>query len=305
MNELLKKKQGVACIAVFYTLLWGLAFPLIKLCMSELSIVRDLDKCLLAGIRFSISGAVLSVYAGVRERRILPEKGDLAAVVGYGALGTAVQYACTFIGLSRVGGGVGAIFDQLCVFFIILLGGIFLKNDSLTWKKVLGCAVGFVGVLAVNTEPTGFAFSFLGEGMMIIAALCQTGAYFIAARSADRLNAVRLVGNGQLVGGVLLLAVSLCLGANIPNISLLGVLLLLALAAISAAAYVLSLMPLRYFPASEVSVYNLLIPVFGVVLSGLILREDILKWNYPVSLALICAGIILVNLKGNKNGKNI
>ena len=152
---------------------------------------------------------------------------------------------------------------------------------------------------------TGFAFSFLGEGMMIIAALCQTGAYFIAAKSADRLSAVRLVGNGQLIGGALLLAVSLCLGANIPKISLAGLLLLLALAAISAAAYVLSLMPLRYFPASEVSVYNLLIPVFGVVLSGIILGEDVLKWNYPISLALICAGIILVNLKGKNNGKNI
>lgn len=305
MNELLKKKQGVACIALIYTLLWGLAFPFIKLCMSELSIVRDLDKCLLAGIRFTVSGAVLSVYAGAREKRALPQKRDAFTVIGYGALGTALQYACTFIGLSRVGGGVGAIFDQLCVFFVILLGGIFLKNDRLTWKKVLGCAVGFVGVLAVNTEPAGFAFSFLGEGMMIIAALCQTGAYFIAAVSADRLSAVRLVGNGQLVGGVLLLVISLCLGASIPKISLAGLLLLLALAAISAVAYVLSLMPLRYFPASEVSVYNLLIPVFGVLMSGVILREDILKWNYPVSLALICVGIILVNIKGKKNGKNI
>jgi drug/metabolite transporter (DMT)-like permease len=305
MNKFLKKKSGVACVALLYTLLWSLAFPLIKLCMSELAVVRDLDKCLLAGIRFTVSGAVLSAYAGMREKRALPQKRDAFTVIGYGSLGTALQYACTFIGLSRVGGGVGAIFDQLCVFFIILLGGIFLRNDSLTWKKVLGCAVGFVGVLAVNTEPTGFAFSFLGEGMMIIAALCQTGAYFIAAKSADRLSAVRLVGNGQLIGGALLLAVSLCLGANIPKISLAGLLLLLALAAISAAAYVLSLMPLRYFPASEVSVYNLLIPVFGVLMSGLILREDILKWNYPVSLALICVGIILVNLKGKKNGKNI
>jgi drug/metabolite transporter (DMT)-like permease len=304
MNFLLQKRWGVAVIALIYTFLWGLAFPLVKLCMTELGVTRDLDKCLVAGIRFAISGAALSLFTGLREGRALPKREDAVTVLGYGIMGTALQYAATYIGLSRVGGGVGAIFDQLCVFFIILLGGIFLKNDSLTVMKVIGCIFGFLGVLAVNTEPAGISFSFLGEGMMILAAALQTVAYFIAARSADRLSAVRLVGNGQLVGGLLLVAVSLVLGASVPAVSVAGIALLLALAAISAIAYVLSLLPLRYFPASEVSVYNLLIPIFGVVLSGLVLSEDILKWNYPVSLGLIAAGIVFVNFR-RKNGKNI
>ena len=304
MNFLLKKRWGVAVIALIYTFLWGLAFPLVKLCMTELGVTRDLDKCLVAGIRFAISGAALSLFTGLREGRALPKREDAVTVLGYGIMGTALQYAATYIGLSRVGGGVGAIFDQLCVFFIILLGGIFLKNDSLTVMKVIGCIFGFLGVLAVNTEPAGISFSFLGEGMMILAAALQTVAYFIAARSADRLSAVRLVGNGQLVGGLLLVAVSLILGATVPAVSVAGIALLLALAAISAIAYVLSLLPLRYFPASEVSVYNLLIPIFGVVLSGLVLSEDILKWNYPVSLGLIAVGIVFVNFR-RKNGTNI
>ena len=54
-------------------------------------------------------------------------------------------------------------------------------------------------------------------------------------------------------------------------------------------------MPLKYFPASEISSFNLLITVFGVVMSGIVLGENILKWNYFVSLALIGAGIILIN----------
>lgn len=304
MNFLLQKRWGVAVIALIYTFLWGLAFPLVKLCMTELGVTRDLDKCLVAGIRFAISGAVLSLFTGLREGRALPKREDAVTVLGYGIMGTALQYAATYIGLSRVGGGVGAIFDQLCVFFIILLGGIFLKNDSLTVMKIIGCVFGFLGVLAVNTEPAGISFSFLGEGMMILAAALQTVAYFIAARSADRLSAVRLVGNGQLVGGLILVVVSLILGATVPAVSVAGIALLLALAAISAIAYVLSLLPLRYFPASEVSVYNLLIPIFGVVLSGLVLSEDILKWNYPVSLGLIAVGIVFVNFR-RKNGKNI
>ena len=79
------------------------------------------------------------------------------------------------------------------------------------------------------------------------------------------------------------------------RVSIEGVLCLAGLAAISAIAYVLSLIPLKYFPASEVSVFNLLITVFGVVMSGIVLGEQIFRWNYLISLTLIIVGILLVN----------
>ena len=107
MNRILEKKWGLVLIALVYTSLWGLAYSLVKLCMRELSISDDLDKCLLAGIRFTLSGAALSVYAGVSEKRALPTKNEFPKILGYGLLGTAIQYSFTFIGLSRVGGGVG------------------------------------------------------------------------------------------------------------------------------------------------------------------------------------------------------
>ena len=301
MNRILEKKWGLVLIALVYTSLWGLAYSLVKLCMRELSISDDLDKCLLAGIRFTLSGAALSVYAGVSEKRALPTKNEFPKILGYGLLGTAIQYSFTFIGLSRVASGVGAIFDQICVFLVVLLGGILLKNDSLTVKKVIGCVLGFIGIVAVNIDGLSFSFSFSGEGIMVIAALCQTGAYFIAAMSAGKVGTVRLVGNAQLIGGLSLLCVSLLLGARIPQVSLTGVLLLLALAAISAVSYVLSLLPLRYYPASKVSVFNLLIPVFGVLFSAPVLGENILKWNYPIALVFIALGIFTVNYKNGKD----
>ena len=58
---------------------------------------------------------------------------------------------------------------------------------------------------------------------------------------------------------------------------------------------ILSLMPLKYFPASEISSFNLLITVFGVVMSALMLGENIFKWSYLISLLLISFGIIMIN----------
>ena len=300
MNSLFQKKRNVALIAVFYTFLWGLCFPLVKLCMSEFGVEdSNYSKCLVAGIRFIVSGLGLCLCLYFfREKSALPSKKALPYLLGYGLLATSLQYAFTYIGLSHVDGAKGAIFDQLCVFIIIILSGLLLRGDHLSSAKIIGAAVGFLGILAVSTGKMSFSFTASGEGMMVLAALCQVGAYFIAAVSAHRVKAIALVGYGQLFGGIALSVFAFLAGGSIPNISVLGILILLLLSIISALAYVLSLIPLKYFPASEISVFNLLITVFGVSMSAVVLGENVFRINYLISLLLISLGIILVNITG-------
>lgn len=291
------KKRNVVFIAIFYTFLWGLCFPFVKLCMQEFDISEsNFSKCLVAGVRFIISGSILCISMLINKKdNILPQKKELSSILGYGILATVLQYTFTYIGLSNVDGAKGAIFDQLSVFIIIILGGLLLRNDKLSPRKLIGAALGFVGVLAVGTEKMSLKFAIEGEGMMTFAAICQAGAYFIATLSANKVSAAKLVGYGQLFGGIILTAFSLIAGGRITKFSVDGLILLLSLALFSAVAYVLSIIPLKYFPASEISVFNLLITVFGVILSGLLLGENIFKINYLISLALISMGIILVN----------
>ena len=296
MADLFSKKRNVVFLAIFYTFLWGCCFPLVKLCMDGFNVTDNLSKCLVAGIRFTLAGLGLVAYSVIRGKRdALPTRAELHYLLGYGLLATTLQYAFTYIGLSNVDGAKGAIFDQLCVFLIIILGGLFFKNDRLTPVKVLGCVIGFLGIIAVSTEKMTFSFALEGEGMMTLAALCQTGAYFLAIACAGKVEPTKLVGYGQLTGGILLTVFSLVMGGRITKITAQGVLTLLALAPFAAVAYVLSLLPLKYFSASEISVLNLLIPVFGVVISGLVLGENIFRINYLISLALIILGILLVN----------
>lgn len=306
--EFFKKKQNVVLIALLYTFLWGCAFPLVKICMEQFAITDNVSKCLVAGIRFFISGAALSLICIIKDKnKSAPiAKNQFPYILSYALLATSIQYAVTYVGLSNVEASKGAIFDQLCVFLIILSAGIFLKNDRLTIFKILGCIVGFIGILMVSQEKMSFTFALNGEGMMILAALCQTLAYFIAAKSANKIEAIKLVGFGQLIGGFILMFVALVLGGKFSKITVLGITILVILASISAIAYVLSLIPLKYFPASEISVFNLLITLFGMILSSLFLGENIFRINYLISFILISLGIILVNFKGKrKNGNNI
>ena len=298
MADFYKKKRNVVLIAIIYTFLWGCCFPLVKLCMRGFCIEDNMSKCLIAGIRFTLAGLGLIVYTAAKgKKRIKLSQKELPYLLSYGLLGTVLQYAFTYIGLSNIDSAKGAIFDQLCDFIIIIVSGLFLKNDKLSMCKILGCMLGFIGVLAVNTEKMTLSFTLNGEFMMTVAALCQTGAYFVAVACTDKILPVKLVGYGQFFGGILLTVFSLVMGGRIREASLQGFLALTALSVFAAIAYVLSLMPLKHFPASEVSVFNLLITVFGVMMSGIVLGESIFKLNYIISLILIILGILLVNWK--------
>ena len=297
MDNFLKKKSNVVLIAIFYSFLWGTAFPLVKICMEQFGAVDNMSKCLVAGIRFTLSGLLLTIFSLIKDKSFLKtNKKSGVNVTAYGVC-LALQYAFTYIGLSNINASAGAIFDQLCVFIIIIASCAFLKNDKFTAKKIIGCIVGFIGIIMVNTDGFSFSFSLSGEGAMFAAALLQAVAYFIAVFSANSLSAVKLVSIGQFIGGLLMIVFALISGGTVNAVTVPGVIVLVGLALISAIAYVLSLLPLKFFPASEIAVFNLLITVFGVIMSALVLGENIFRFNYFAALALVSAGIIFVNLK--------
>ena len=72
--------------------------------------------------------------------------------------------------------------------------------------------------------------------------------------------------------------------------------LLIYLALVSAVAYTLWGCLLKHNPVSRVTIFGFLTPVFGVVLSALLLSEGgALGWSALGALVLVCAGILLVN----------
>ena len=77
------------------------------------------------------------------------------------------------------------------------------------------------------------------------------------------------------------------------------------LAFVSAIAYSLWGILLKYNPVSHVTVFGFMNPVFGVLLSALLLDEtDSLGWKCIVALLLVAFGIYIVNrqTKGEANG---
>lgn len=104
-----------------------------------------------------------------------------------------------------------------------------------------------------------------------------------------------------MLGGVTLAALGLLLGGRLHPQSPMAVGVLLYLAALSATAYSLWGVLLKVNPVSRVAVYTFLQPIFGVLLSLLLVESgaDVPLARYGAGLALVCLSIVAVG-KGQR-----
>ena len=98
-----------------------------------------------------------------------------------------------------------------------------------------------------------------------------------------------------LFGSVLLIIIGLALGGHVEGFTLKSTILLIYMALISAVAFSLWTLLLKYNPVGRVAIYGFTIPVFGVVLSAIFLGEQFVSLKNLSALILVSVGILIVN----------
>ncbi len=292
-------RRVVFLLASLCCLLWGSAYPAIKNGYALLQIeAGDIPSQLVfAGWRFLLAGAVLVAFAAASRKNVLGfDRRTLGQMTLLGLTQTSLQYLFFYLGLAHTTGVKSSIMNATGTFFSVLLAHFIYHNDRLSYPKVLGCVVGFVGVMVVNVGrgPLQFDFTLRGEGSVVMAALVLSAASIYGKKLSQRIDSVVLTGYQLAIGGAALLLVGLALGGTLRGPGLGAVLLLGYLVLLSAAAFSLWTTLLKYNRVSMVAVFNFMIPIFGTLLSGLFLDERFLEWKNALALLLVCAGIWLV-----------
>ena len=139
--------------------------------------------------------------------------------------------------------------------------------------------------------------------MIFISTACAAAGNLLSKKVASGRNPLTVTAWQLLAGGGLLAVAGLIWGGRLNFSSLQGVAILLWLSFVSAAAFSVWTALLKHHPASKISVYTLLIPVFGTALSGLLLGEAVFKIETLLALLLIAAGIVLVNITIKAKGE--
>ncbi len=234
----------------------------------------------------------------IQGKFLKPSKAALPKVFKLCMLQTVIQYFFFYVGLAHTTGVKGSIIEAANVFLSILISCLIFKMEKLDAKKVIGCIIGFLGVIIVNLNGSSLdmAFNLLGDGFILISAFaCAMSAVVIKIYGKTE-DPVMLSGYQFLIGGLIMSVAGFALGGRIHMSSMQGLLLLLYMAFISAGAYTIWGILLKYNPVSKVTVFGFTNPVFGVILSALILGEGgAFTIRSMAALILVSIGIIVVN----------
>ncbi|MBR3858687.1 MAG: DMT family transporter [Bacteroidaceae bacterium] len=297
-TSIFQRPLWVAIFALTAAISWGWAYPLIKLGFAEFGITPTMtsNKILFAGLRFAMSGFIILAIAAVTKRNFrVARPANWGYILVFALLNTTLHYSFFYIGLSHSDGARAAILNSLSVFLVVILACIFFKSDHLTPKKILGCSIGLTGIFILNIgKGGGGQFTFMGDGMIVLNALCSAFASLLTRGLSRRVDVFVGTGYSLFFGGLLLVIPSLLMQGTLPQITLNGLVILGLLISISALGFALYNKLLTCNPVGKVAIFNSLIPVVGAVTSCLCLGEPF-YWKYLVATLLAMSGIYIIN----------
>lgn len=300
-EKFLTKPVAVWLIAALCCLLWGSAFPAIKTGYKLFKISADdtASIILFAGMRFALAGVLtIIIFSVVNGKPLLPDKKALPAIGVLSLFQTIFQYVFFYIGLAYTTGERASVIQGTNVFMALLISCLIFKLEKISANKIIGCIIGFAGVLLISLDvfTQKADASFKGEIYVLLCTVSYAfSSVFMKLYSAKH-NPAMLSGWQFLLGGLVMIVCGLSGGGKISNFNIKSTALLVYLAMISAVAYSLWSILLKYNPVSKVTVCGFLIPVFGFILSALFADEAENVGAFGiVALLLVVIGMLLVS----------
>lgn len=311
-KEIVKEKFFTKTIIVWFgallcCVLWGSAFPCVKIGykLFDIQAQDTMTQILFAGIRFAFAGIMVIALASIGKKKlIIPQKNTWIRAVKLSSFQTIAQYFFFYIGLAHTTGVKASIVEGVNVFVAIVVASLIFHQEKLTGRKMIGSIIGFSGVVLVNLAGSdgNLRFNFLGDGFVFLSTFAYAFSSVLLKSYSKQDEPVILSGYQFFIGGLFMALVGLLFGGRLSVITASGCGMLIYLAFVSAAAYSLWGTLLKYNPISKVAVFGFMNPVFGVILSAVLLAEgSSLGLSSLGALILICIGIFVVNYEKTEN----
>lgn len=303
-NKMLTNPFVVTAIAVFCCALWGSATPFIKIGYGlMLSDNTTASTVLFAGIRFFFAGVMVILCYSIFQRKLLiPQKENWGKITWVSLFQTVIQYIFFYIGVANTTGVKATVISGSGTFSAILVACLMFRQEKLSIRKMLACIVGFFGILLINLNGLQWNINFFGDGFVFFATVAYGISSSLMKRYSHLEDPVIISGYQFMLGGILMMLPGFLFGGCVEIVNWKSVWVLGYLSLLSAAAYSLWGVLLKYNPVSRVAVFSFMIPVFGVVLSQLLLLENsqVSPLMLVLALIFICCGILIQSDFTNK-----
>lgn len=301
-KDILTRPLTVTLLAGFCCLLWGSAIPFINLGYRLFAIPEgeSATQILFAGCRFTLAGVLAVLMTSAQHRRlVLPKRGNWGRVACLALVQTIAQYVFFYIGVAHTSSVKGSIIQGLNAFVSILIACYVFRGERMSARKWIGGLAGVAGIVLVNMDGTRIdpSVRLNGEGFLVISMCASALSSGLIKHFSAHEEPVCLSGWQFILGGLTMIAVGGALGGRLVPQSGLALVVLGYLAMLSAIAYSLWAVLLKVNPVSRVAVFTFLQPIFGVMLSLLLVERgaDLPLLRYGAALLLVCVSIVVVN----------
>lgn len=280
-----------ALIMVALTLSWGLNQVSVKLALPEIP-------PFIQGTVRSIGAIVMiALWARWRGVSLIARDGTLAAGIVAGVL-FGIEFLLIFPGLLLTHASRATLFIYTAPFFVAL-GSTVLLGEKLRAVQWLGLLLSFAGLVVAFGVPDASRDSrqLLGD-IMMLGAGAAWGATTLVIKGSRLAHAPaeKVLAYQLLVSIPMLAAGALLMGERMtamPSAFSLGWLAYQTFWVVSCTYAIWFAMVQRY-SASRLSAFTFLTPLFGVASGHFVLGEPI-SWAFGLAVALVIAGLILVN----------
>ena len=280
----------LGCCAV-----WGLAQVAAKVSLAEVPPLTQ------GGLRSLGAALLLALWARARGLPLWQRDGSARAGLLLGVL-FAAEFACLFIGLQFTSASRMVVFLYCSPFVVALLMPFLARSERLDRVQVLGLVVAFVGVVVTYSEgfdssATAGSLQWLGDTLGLAGAVLWAlttlalRASVLARALPEKTVLYQLVVSAVALGLAAPLAGE-AWPAQIGTVTWWG--LGFQTVVVTFASYLVWFWLVRHYPATRISAFTLLTPVFGL-LAGVVLLGEPATARLLLGLVAVCAGIALVN----------
>lgn len=297
----LTKPHIVCIIAGLCSFLWGSAFPMLKIGYNTFEIADNdtASQILFAGIRFFLAGILAVIIGSIGQKKIIiPKKNDIVPVFILCIFQTVLQYFFFYIGLANTSGVKASVIIGANVFIVMIISCLIFRTEKITARKIAGSIIGFAGIILINLQGlTEGTVTVRGEGFVLISTVAYAISSALMKKFSTRHDTFMLSSWQFIAGGAVMIAGGIIMNGSVKADSIADAGVLLYLAFLSAAAYSMWSLLLKHNNVSSVAIYGFMNPMFGFILSAIILGEKSEAFGTKgiCAIILVCIGIFTVN----------
>jgi len=294
LYKMIRQHYNTIAWAIITCLLWSTAYPLIKIGLQYSTPLH------FAGSRFILAGLMILPFTLKPGEYFRMVKANMSLVIWVTVLQTLINYTLFYIGMEKVPGAIGAVIVGSQPFVTAIVSRILIREERFTRAKVMTIIVGLAGIVLVSAGRQKFNFSgpaeLVGIVFIFIANISTATSNVMISKNGKNMNPLVLSSFSLLIGGLIIFLFSFAVEdvPSKPDFPLNYWLVMIWLAFMSAFTfskwYVLLKRP--EVKVSDLNLWKFIIPVFGAILSWIIVPGENPDWVTIIGMIIISLSLI-------------